>query len=142
MKDGLVMFCFLNQIQRPEAVPPLSFFTDPVRFWYSECKDKPEKRKNLFGKAKLSDEEDESDKGCEWEVAHIVKHRNRKDKSCEFLIRWKGYTSEDDTWEEEENLNCPDVIEEYLARIEDGKRKNQRAVKKKTGRRKQPRKPR
>lgn len=71
----------------------------------------------------------------EWEVAHIVKQRDRKDKSCEFLISWKGYTSEDGTWEAEEHLNCPDVSQESLARIEEGKRKNQRAVTKKPDRR-------
>lgn len=117
---------FLNQIQRPEAAPPSSFFANPVCHWYKESTAKPEKRRNLFARRQLSDEEDESDESPEWEVAHIVKHRNRKDKSCEFLIRWQGYTAKDDTWEAEENLNCPDVIEEYLGKIE---RKNQRKKK-------------
>lgn len=31
-----------------------------------------------------------------------------------FLVRWKGYSERDDTWEREENLMCPEVLKEYL----------------------------
>lgn len=32
----------------------------------------------------------------------------------QFLVRWKGYGESADTWENEKDLNCPDLIEEYL----------------------------
>ncbi len=36
----------------------------------------------------------------------------------EFLVRWVGHTAEDDSWEPEENLDCPDLIDKFLAQQE------------------------
>lgn len=47
-----------------------------------------------------------------FEVEEIVNHRFRKGK-IQYLIRWKNYTSDDDTWEPKENLECPEKIEAY-----------------------------
>jgi|ERR1712130_35929 len=47
-----------------------------------------------------------------FEVEEIVNHRFRKGK-IQYLIRWKNYTPEDDTWEPKENLECPEKIEAY-----------------------------
>ncbi|CDH55288.1 predicted protein [Lichtheimia corymbifera JMRC:FSU:9682] len=32
-----------------------------------------------------------------------------------FLIKWKNYDDSENTWEPEENLNCPDLLEQFLA---------------------------
>jgi len=37
----------------------------------------------------------------------------------EFLVRWKGFGENDDSWEPERNMNCRDMIDEFL---EDRKR--------------------
>ena len=47
-----------------------------------------------------------------FEVEEIVNHRYRKGK-IQYLIRWKNYGAEDDTWEPHENLDCPEKISAY-----------------------------
>ncbi len=96
-------------------------------------KDKPKrKRGGLFSPKKLSDEEDdeESDESDdEWEVERIVKHRIKRKNDWEFLIRWKGCTAKEDTWETEENLNCPDLLVKYLGEVADTTLKDKPAKK-------------
>ena len=49
----------------------------------------------------------------EWEVEKILNKRKirRKDK---YLVRWKGFTAEVDTWESRENLqNAGDLLREF-----------------------------
>lgn len=49
----------------------------------------------------------------DYEVEAIVGHKGKKGNR-HFLIRWKGFLPEDDTWEKEANLNCPKILSEYL----------------------------
>lgn len=67
---------------------------------------------------------DDSDKGnaeeeeeeAEYEIEAIVGHRKLGNK-LQYLIRWAGYTPEDDTWEPIENLQSAKLMcEEYNAK--------------------------
>lgn len=48
----------------------------------------------------------------EFDVEAILNHRGRKGHR-QFLIRWKNYSSDDDSWQPESNLNCSDILQEY-----------------------------
>lgn len=49
----------------------------------------------------------------EFEVDKLIKHRGRKGNR-EFLVRWKGFGTTDDTWEKEQNLCLPKILNHYL----------------------------
>eukprot|EP00091_Calanus_sinicus_P003857 TRINITY_DN14020_c0_g1_i1.p1 TRINITY_DN14020_c0_g1~~TRINITY_DN14020_c0_g1_i1.p1 ORF type:complete len:171 (+),score=47.01 TRINITY_DN14020_c0_g1_i1:470-982(+) len=61
-----------------------------------------------------------------YEVHRILEVKFRKSKGKEnneeelreFLIRWKGHGEDDDSWEPEENLNCPEMIEKFMVKFE------------------------
>ena len=64
----------------------------------------------------------------EYEVEKIVEVHFRKDKSREFLIRWKGFSSNSDTWEPEEHLNCPELINKFMEKLEKIKNSDSREL--------------
>ncbi|XP_040611762.1 chromodomain Y-like protein isoform X3 [Mesocricetus auratus] len=51
------------------------------------------------------------------QVERIVDKRKNKKGKTEYLVRWKGYESEDDTWEPEQHLvNCEEYIHDFNRR--------------------------
>lgn len=54
-----------------------------------------------------------SEKDGNFDVDDILKHRTYRGKR-KFLVRWKGYSPDDDSWVAEEKLNCPDILSKYL----------------------------
>lgn len=52
------------------------------------------------------------------QVEKVVAQRTIKGRR-QFLVRWKGYAEDSDTWEQEKDLNCPQLIEEFLAEAGD-----------------------
>ena len=49
----------------------------------------------------------------EWKVERILQHR-KQGKKTQYLIYWKGFNQEEDTWETENNLkNAKGKLKEY-----------------------------
>lgn len=48
----------------------------------------------------------------EYEVDKLIAD-HKVGKIHYYLVGWKGYGRDDDTWEKEKNLSCPQILEEY-----------------------------
>src|SRR5712672_2738952 len=62
----------------------------------------------------------------EFEVETIINHRffGRR-KTLQYLIKWKGYPSSDNTWEPVDNVHAPEIVKQYHQRrpLEDKSKK-------------------
>ncbi|XP_014214444.1 uncharacterized protein DDB_G0283697-like [Copidosoma floridanum] len=66
----------------------------------------------------VAEDDNDADSSKEYEVGKIIDVHFGKDKKREFLIRWQGFSSKDDTWEPEDQLNCPELIGEFMKNLE------------------------
>ena len=62
----------------------------------------------------MSSAEENSDQGDEVYVVEAILNKRIEKGAVEYLIKWKGYDkASDNTWEPEENCQCPELIEQF-----------------------------
>nr|XP_023016577.1 chromobox protein homolog 1-like [Leptinotarsa decemlineata] len=95
-----------------------------------ECADliveyKERKKKGKAEKGKKSPKKDKKEpKPADWdenedfEVDRILEVHHKRDGKREFLVSWKGYSHSDNSWEPEENMDCKDLINRFMAKVE------------------------
>ncbi|XP_026499182.2 chromobox protein homolog 1-like [Vanessa tameamea] len=59
-----------------------------------------------------------ADANAEYEVERILEVHHKKNGAREFLIHWKGWASQFDSWEPESNLNCPELIKKFMDKVD------------------------
>lgn len=77
-----------------------------------------------FGVQQNTDREQEKEQSAKkedfeeslYEVQKLLKHKTIK-KERNFLVRWKGYDSSEDSWVPESHLNCPRILKSYLKSV-------------------------
>ncbi|KAL6425574.1 hypothetical protein ACFW04_009609 [Cataglyphis niger] len=93
--------------------------------------DKSKKSKASPKKQNENDEQnnkDDKETLKEFEVEKIIEVRFKKNGTKEFLIRWKGFSPADDTWEPEKNLNCSELIAKFMQKVEKAKTQEMREL--------------
>lgn len=76
---------------------------------YEKSQQSPKGKKSIVPD---DDDDDDDDEDEDYEVEQIVNDKTERGKKF-YLVKWKGYPSNDNTWEPATSLSCPDLVAKY-----------------------------
>lgn len=56
----------------------------------------------------------ENDEEERFEIERIIRRRAKSGK-IQYFIKWKDYSTEHNSWTDEENMDCQPLLDEFLA---------------------------
>lgn len=80
-----------------------------------------------MGKKDDPEPEVEEEEEEEYEVEKILDKRTKGSKT-EYYIKWKNYPDSENTWEPDENLDCPELISSFEAKWKEKKEKKRKTT--------------
>ena len=105
-----------------KVLGPVSYQLDLPKTWkihdvFHSVHLSPHKETDQYGKAKDRPQAELIDGEEEYEVDHIVRHKKNPKGGHLYLIRWKGYGPDGDSWEPAKNLkNSKEILDAYKRR--------------------------
>lgn len=92
----------------------------PLKKLKTNAKSKSSPLKPATKAARKQTVETEDEEEPDWEVEKIIDVRYNDDGTKNFLIRWKGCDPSQDTWEPEDNVHSPDLVNEFMSKADGG----------------------
>lgn len=90
--------------------------------------EKPSKTAEKKSKKEEDTNEDGEEEVEEYIVEKILEKRIRGGK-VEYLLKWKGYSDSENTWEPHDNLECPELIQAFEDKLKESKKQKDKKEK-------------
>ena len=76
----------------------------------------PYKETEAYGETYMQPPPELIDGQEEYEVEEIINSRHTgRNRKLQYLVRWKGYPSSDNSWVDEKDMHTPELIQDYLS---------------------------